>query len=372
MGLASAQTSPPPSQPPGYGQPPPGYGQPPPGYGQPPPGYGQPPPGYGQPPPGYGQPQPGYPPYPGYDQPPPFGAGYPQPTTPSRAPGEIGFLYGTSIVYGVGVGSWLSIEMQITDPGIFLIAPAVLGAAAPLGVYLLDRPELDRGLPVAIASGMIIGAGEGIGIAGVHDTTVSSEDLWGIRGFARTTTAGSTLGAVGGYAVGYYLEPEVTSTVFTTSGVFWGTAIGSFFGYGASPEGEGWSGSNDYAAVGGLIGFNVGLGIAGGLGIVWIPSWEQIGWMWAGAGIGGAASLPVFLLYADHAGPPVKRGLLFTGTATALGIGVAALFAPGDDTVGLARSTPPRPFPSRWISLTHVGPMAVEGGLGLQVGGQLF
>ncbi len=261
--------------------------------------------------------------------------------------------------------------MKIRDPGVFLIPPALLGVAAPVGVYLLDRPEMDEGHPAATAAGMIIGAGEGIGIAGVHDTTVGTDDRWGIRGFARTTTLGATLGAVGGYTVGYYLEPEVTSTVMTTSGVFWGTAIGSFFGYGASPSGEGWSGSNDYAAIGGLIGFNVGLGITGALSAVWIPSWEQIGWMWGGAGIGAAVSLPVFLLYADSGGPPVKRGLLFTGTATTLGIGIAALLAPGDDTVGLARSTP-RPFPSRWISLTHVGPMAVEGGLGLQLGGQLL
>lgn len=367
--------------PPGGPPPPAGYGQPgpapPPGAGQPgygPPGYGQP--GqYGQPAPGYGQPGQPAPGYAGYGQPPPgYGAppppGYGPPPSSTRSSGEIGVLYGTSIVYGVGVGSWLSIEMKIEDPGVFLIPPVLIGAAAPLGVYLLDRPEMAPGLPAATAAGMIIGAGEGIGIAGVHDTTVRSSDTWGIRGFARTTTVGATLGAVGGFAAGYYLEPEVTSTALATSGIFWGTAVGSCLGYGASPTGDGWSGSNDYAAVGGLIGYNVGLGIAGGLGTVWIPTWEQLGWMWAGAGIGAAASLPVFLLYAGEGGPPEKRGLLFTGTAITLGIGVAALLAPGDDTVGFARRV--EPFPSRWVSITQVGPMAVEGGLGLSIGGELF
>ena len=283
----------------------------------------------------------------------------------------MGFFYGTSAVYGLGVGSWLSLELDVTDPGVFLIAPAVLGVAAPTGVYLSDQwATFSEGLPAAISAGMVIGAGEGIGIAGLHETTVSSDQLWGIRGMARTTTLGATLGGLGGAAVGYYMEPEVTSTVLTTSGIFWGTAIGSFFGYGASPTGGGWEESNDYAAIGGLVGYNVGLGITGALGALWVPSWEQIGWMWAGAGIGAAASLPVFLLYAGEGGPPAKRGLLFTGTATLLGLGMAGALAPGDDTfgVGFTEHGPQR----RWVAVTHMAPTVLNGGVGVVVGGVLF
>jgi hypothetical protein len=52
--------------------------------------------------------------------------------------------------------------------------------------------------------------------------------------------------------------------------------------------------------------------------------------MWAGAGIGVAASLPVFLFYAGDDGPPAKRGFLFMGTATTLGIAAGAIFASGE------------------------------------------
>ncbi|WCB36715.1 hypothetical protein [Gordonia polyisoprenivorans] len=89
--------TPPPQQPPGYGQQPPSYGQQPPGYGQQPPGYGQQPPPYGQQP-GYGAPESGAPAG-GYGAvppgatPPPYGApgaGVPgAPGAPTGAPQQV-------------------------------------------------------------------------------------------------------------------------------------------------------------------------------------------------------------------------------------------------------------------------------------------
>lgn len=340
-GMSQAQTVP--GQP-GYGQP--GYGQP--GVGQP--GYGQP--GYGQP--GVGQP------------------GYYSPQSHDRSDLEVGVLYGTSVAYGVGLGSWASLELGIKDPTLFLVAPTLLGAAAPVGVYFLDGP-MPEGMPAAAAAGMMLGAGEGIGIAGVQDTTASQDNRWGFMGFARATTLGSTIGAAGGFAAGWFLEPPPQTTFFATSGAFWGTAVGSLIGYGASPAGGGWSNSNDYAAVGGLIGFNVGLAGAAGLGFAWIPSWEQSGWMWAGAGIGAAASLPAYLLYAgDSSNSPVKRGLIFTGTTSLLGIGLAALLSPPSDSVGVGSRAPEKLGPTRWAKVNYFGPMGMGQGLGLQLSGSLF
>ena len=346
--LAIAQQAPPP----GYGQP--GYGQPAPG-----PGYGQPAPG-----PGYGQPAPG----PGYGQP-----GYPPSyAVPRRSRKrdevELGFLYGTSIAYGVGMGIWFSSEVGISDPGVFLIPPALLGVAAPIGVYFLDDPEMDRGMPAAIAAGMAIGAGEGIGIASYQFVTADEEDAWGFRGLARATALGSTLGAVGGYAAGYYLEPARQSTVLTTSAVLWGTAVGSMYGYGASEAGVGYGISNDTAALGGLIGFNVGLAAGAATGALYVPSWEQLGWMWGGAGVGAAVSLPIFLFYAGDDAPPAKRGFLFMGTTTTLGIAAGALLGSGyadDYEIGEQESTP-------WVSLASVAPWTFEGGGGFMLSGSLF
>src|ERR1039457_4098521 len=58
----------------------------------------------------------------------------------TRSNNEMSFLYATSIVYGVGLGVEFSAEVGIKDPGLFLIAPALLGVAAPLGAYALDKP----------------------------------------------------------------------------------------------------------------------------------------------------------------------------------------------------------------------------------------
>jgi hypothetical protein len=325
----------------------------------------QPQPPGGAPPPA--QPQPGW-----GGAPPPY---QPPARTPKRDDVEIGFLYATSVAYGVGTGIWFSSELGISDPGLFLIPPAILGVAAPVGVWFLDEPEMDDGHPAAIAAGMAIGAGEGVGIWSYQYVTATEEDAWGFRGLARATTIGATAGAVGGYAVGYYLEPPPKSTVLATSAVAWGAAIGSMFGYGVSEEGVGYGLANDSASLGGLIGYNLGLGAGAASAIVHIPTWEQIGWMWAGAGIGAAVSLPVFLFYAGEDTPPAKRGFIFMGTATTLGIVAGAVFGAGyadDYEIGKRKRDDDQPGPNRFATITSIAPTFFADGAGLAVTGTLF
>lgn len=347
---------------PGYGQPAPGYGQPPtPGYGRPAPGYGQPAPGYGQP--GYGQP--GY----GYQQP------YPAPTRSTKRTNlEMGVLYGVSAAYGVGLGIWFDAEVGISDPGVALITPAILGVGAPIGAYFLDEPEMPRGMPASIAAGLALGAGEGIGIASYQFVTANKADAWGFRGLSRATALGATLGGIGGYALGYFQAPEPQSSLLVSSSAMWGTAIGAMFGYGASAKGIGYGLANDKAGLGGLIGYNVGMVAAAAVSLVYVPSWNQLGWMWGGAGIGAAVSLPVYLFYAGDGGPPAKRGLLFTATATTLGLAAGAVFASGaagDYSVGSTTEEDTAGAPG-FAQLTSITPMALPGGAGVQVGGLLY
>jgi hypothetical protein len=195
-----------------------------------------------QPPPGYGQP-----PAPGYGQAPPYA---PPAASKKRDDVEIGFLYATSVAYGVGLGVWFSSEVGIEDPGLFLIPPAILGVAAPVGVWFLDDPEMDRGMPASIAAGMAIGAGEGIGIWSYQFVSNDEDEAWGFTGLSRATALGATAGAVGGYAIGYYLEPSPKSTVLTTSSVVWGATIGAcrlrWIG-----SGRGYGVANDSASLGG-------------------------------------------------------------------------------------------------------------------------
>ena len=317
-------------------------------------------------------------------QPPPYGGQWnwstgqmtpmaPAPPAPSsrsrrRTNLEIGMLYATSIGYGVGLGIWLDAETGIEDPGLRLIPPAILGLAAPIGVWYLDQPRMRRGVPAAMAAGMVIGAGEGLGIAGTQFVTADDGVAWGFKGLSRSVALGATAGGVAGYAVGYYEEPSPNLSAFVTSGMFWGTAIGSTMGYGVSEAGVGYGRANDAAAIGGLIGFNVGIAATAALSTVYLPSWNQLGWMWAGAGIGAAVSLPVFLFYTGS-DSPAKRGFIFTGTAILLGTVAGGIFSSGE--ADFVSGSPAEPEPSGYARVTYVVPLLMDGGAGVGIGGSL-
>jgi len=345
------------AQPP-YGQPTaqPPYGQP---TAQPP--YGQPTaqPPYGQPP-QYGQPAAPY----GYGTPYPPPQGYGAQTSSRRTAYEMVALYSVAAAYGVGLGVWVGAELEIEDPATFLIFPAILGVAAPVGVYAADTP-FDRGVPSAIAAGAVIGAGEGIGIASLQFVSADEDDAWGFRGLSRATALGATLGAAGGAVLGYLQEPSPRLSLFATSGVAWGASIGAMFGYGASEKDVGYGRANDSAALGGFIGYNAGLVATAALSTLYVPSYTSLGWMWAGGAAGFAISLPVFLVYAGEGGPPAKRALLFSGTATTLGIAAGALFTLRSSDVGSTGET-------KFAQVTSVAPLPIPGGMGLSVSGELF
>jgi hypothetical protein len=151
------------------------------------------------------------------------------------------------------------------------------------------------------------------------------------------------------------------------SGVVWGTAIGSMFGYGASG-----TKAHRAAALGGLIGYNAGLVAMAGLSTAVVTSWYELGWMWAGAGIGAAASLPVFLFYTGKDTPPAKRGFIFMGTAATVGLAAGALLSGTFQHVGS------RPFASvasadqsiPWLSFDFAAPTVSASGIGAVVGGR--
>jgi hypothetical protein len=317
-----------------------------------------PPPGGAPPPPGYA-PQPAYA-TPGYGVP-----DYPDPRSRPANSYELGALYVVSAAYGIGVGAWLDAEFEITDPGVLLIMPTVFGVAAPVGAYLANQPPMRRGKPAAIAAGMAIGAGEGLGIASLQMAT--SDDPWGFRGLSRSMMLGSTIGGVAGYAVGELQQPSPNISAFAGSGVLWGTLAGSMIGLGASPQGEPFSESNDWMARGGLIGFNVGLAATAGLSTLFVPSMQQLSWMWIGAGVGAVASLPIYLFYIGDDAPDAKRGLLFTSTAMTLGIVAGGVFGPAyGPKLGSGGDSP------SFASITGVAPLLTRDAIGVRVSGSLY
>lgn len=255
-----------------------------------------------------------------------------------RGPTEMAVLYPVATAYGVGMGVWVSAEIGSGDPATFLIPPIILGVAAPIGAFALDHPTMHRGMPMAITAGMLLGAGEGLGVYGTHFVRTNSENAWGFRGLSRSVGIGATVGAGAGWAAGYFMEPPVTTSVLALSGAVWGTAIGSMFGYGATGGSSDYEHANDTAAIAGLVGYNVGMMGAAAYGAIAIPTATQIGWMWGGAGIGAAASLPIFLAYAGEGGPPARRGFIFMGTATTLGLLAGGILSSDAIDIGTRRT----------------------------------
>lgn len=296
--------------------------------------------------------------------PPPLMMGSAEPP-PSRSASafESATLYATSAAFGLGMGIWIDAEIGLRDPALLLIPPALLGVAAPVTAYALNHPTLPRGVPGAISTGLLIGAGEGLGIASLQ--MVTSEQPWGFKGLARAMAIGATAGGAAGFAVGELQRPSPNISAFAASGVVWGTLIGSAVGLGMSEEGIGWRRSNNATARGGLVGFNAGLAVTMGLSTLFVPTLDQLEAMWLGGGIGAMLSLPVYLFYLGD-GPPAKRGLVFSATAATLGIVVAGVFGHLLKDVG---SVLPE---SRWASIDYVAPVPMERGFGFRVGGTLF
>ena len=284
---------------------------------------------------------------------------------------ELGVLYGMSAAYGANLGVWIDTEAGLGDPGLLFIAPVALGIAAPVGVYFANQPRMPVGMPAAISAGMFIGAGEGMAIWSRQFTSAKEGDAWGWPGFSRAVTLGSTFGTIGGFAVGYFQEPSPKNSTLTASSAMWGGIVGSMIGYGATPaDWSGYGKNNDGASMGGLVGYNVGIGAGAALSMIYTPSWMNLAWMWIGGGIGAAAGLPVYLAYAGS-DSPARRGLIVQGIFTGLGIVAGGVLSSGlkdDDYINIGNA-PQKP---QFAQVTTFGFMPVNGGGGVQVAGILF
>jgi hypothetical protein len=277
------------------------------------------------------QPQP-YPP-PGYQpQPQPY---QPQPAQPAPAPApasdrrtntEMFFLYTTGLGYGIGTGVWVDALFKITDPGAAVIAPVALGAAAPVGVYFWDDlgGPLHKGVPSSVATGLLLGALEGGGIAGTqYVLSRSKEDDWSFRAQTTITFLTATGGGVGGYFFGEYARPDLHSLAFISSGSGWGLISGALFGIGIS--GRRWG---DWATVSGMIGYNVGLLGTGAISLWRSPSYQTLKWMWVGYGAGTLAGALVFPFYLFSDSDP-KRGFVAPALGGIAGAAVAGVLTSG-------------------------------------------
>ena len=288
----------------------------------------------------------------------------------------------------MGAGVWIDAEAYNgtkIDPGIAMIGPLLLGAALPMAVYIGDLHPMRAGLPSAIASGVVIGAGEGLVAAAFgsgHASTVpGATNPWDFTSVGRAEMVGSTLGAVSGIAYGVLLHPTPQRTMFITSATGWGSIIGYEVGGGATstpwnPTGIGTDTTSAKAGLstGGLVGFNLGLVAAAGASAFWTPSWNQLAWMWGGFAIGETAATLVYPIYAATGGD-ARHGLVFQGLAGTVGAVAGAFIGRADHGGAVARE---EREDEEWLAHPHFarirggGVMPLPGGAGGTLSGQLW
>ncbi|MGO9838942.1 MAG: hypothetical protein ACLP1X_32575 [Polyangiaceae bacterium] len=323
------QPLPPPAQPypAQYPQPYPAPPQPPP-QPYPPQPYPQPAPAPAQP---YPQPYPqqpfapyGQPPAPVYGaQPAPYSAPLAPVLPPPnryRSPGEMAYLFGVGLAYGVGTGVWIDALGKVNDPGIAFLPALALGAGVPIGLYVWDQQqEFERGVPSSIATGLLLGGIEGIAIDGLQWqlTGNGGPNTWSFSTWTTVTFVAATAGGVGGYAFGEWFQPDPRRLALIASGAGWGSLTGIMFGSGVV-NGD-WK---DGAAVWGFAGYNAGILATGVLATVYVPSWQTIKYMWLGEVLGTVATTPVYLFYLG--GGDARHGLIANAAGGLAGLGIAA------------------------------------------------
>jgi hypothetical protein len=190
----------------------------------------------------------------------------------------------------------------------------------------------DRGVPSSIATGLTLGAIEGIAISGTQwqNTGNGGPNTWNFQTQSSITWVMSTAGGVGGFLYGEWFKPDPRSLSFIVSGAGWGAMSGLLIGAGAeSASWAGGSGTNapqsfgDGASVGGLVGYNAGILATGVLTIAdYVPSWRTQQAMWLGYLIGTAAGSLVYLGYIGQ--QDCHHGMIANGIGGLSGVAIAA------------------------------------------------
>jgi hypothetical protein len=292
----------------------------------------------------------------------------PTPAT-RRDDGEMVYLYATSAAFGITMGSWIDTlslcspnnkkkdangnvildtngnPINQCDPAGALVSPLLLGTLFPLGFFLWDnfyKGGMHRGVPSSIGTGLIIGALEGLGVAGANYAIAgdASGKRWGSDGIMTSIFVGSALGGIGGYAFGEAVRPNPRKIALVASGAGWGALMGAFMGGGAADSDPPSIGQG--MLVGNLVGINVGLATTGILAAVgYDPSWAALKYMWMGAGIGLVATSPIYLIYvasqsqdnttncgdsgSPHGCPLVNHGMVANGLGMLAGVVIAGI-----------------------------------------------
>jgi hypothetical protein len=237
-----------------------------------------------------------------------------------RTTDEIAQLYVNSIFYGVGSGLWLDVHTNPNTAGAAVLPLLLFSGASAGTVALLDIGHpLRYGVPQSIVSGLYVGFEEGLVLSLWNQSQSSSSSRWQGQTVADVIWGLSTVGAVGGGALGTTLGSTPGRASFVGTSALWTGVVVGLLAAGAS-------GSDSDRAPNALLAAGIGLnaGAIGGLlaaGAV-SPSIGRVRFLDVGA-IGGGLLVGGLYLAGAGRNPDGRAASVLTGLGVAGGLGVA-------------------------------------------------
>jgi hypothetical protein len=243
---------------------------------------------------------------------------YDQPSL--RTSDELTSLYTAAVMYGLGTGAWIALQLRPENFGTALLPFVIAAPAAVAAVALADnyRP-LRHGIPHAIAAGLYLGLGEGIWLTGYQNAHAAAYDKprWSAERASSVLWMATSVGAVAGGLLGAWRRPTPGRVSFTASAAIWGGLLSAFATSAviSDPKDRG-----PYAFVVGSMGYNAGL--VGGLlfGPSVAPSVTRVRLTDLGGLFGGLAFVGGYALLTERREPRALLGAAAIGGALGLGV----------------------------------------------------
>jgi hypothetical protein len=234
---------------------------------------------------------------------------------------EMSVLYTTAVLYGLGTGGWLTLQLQPQTFGTAIIPFAVATTAAVGGLSIADRYRpLRHGIPHAIAAGLYLGFGEGMWLVAyqhAYSTQHAGTSSWHAERVSSALWIGASAGAVVGGLIGALRRPTPGRVSFTASAGIWLGVLSAFAADALNPESKGRA-QTTYLV--GDIGYNAGLLTGILFGPEFAPSVTRVRFMDLG-GLGGALlGAGSYALVANERGSQGSMGAAAIGGALGLAL----------------------------------------------------
>jgi hypothetical protein len=205
-----------------------------------------------------------------------------------RTTDELGVLYTTAALYGIGTAGMLTLQFEPSTLGGAILPFAVFVPASIGCIALLDNYKpFAHGVPQALAAGLYLGFGEALWLVGYQHAYADLHPKhapWHSNRVSAALWGGATLGGIVGGLIGALGSPTPGRSSFTASSGLW-TGVLSAFAASALESRKGHRSQSAYLV--GDIAYNAGLlaGIALGPSIA--PSVARVRFVDLG-GLGGA------------------------------------------------------------------------------------